>query len=167
MEEKNRKPMRFANYDYDQNGSYFITICTKNKKRILSEIVGDAALCVPKITLSEYGKTMEDEIIKMNGIYNDIQTTHFVIMPNHVHMIVEISSQTNIKKPSANLPPNKALSKYIRTLKVFCSRKIGENIWQRSFYDHIIRDDPDLMNHIQYINENPKKWLMGKDEYYG
>ena len=166
MEYQSRKLPRLKNYDYSQNGCYFITICTKDKQRLLSSIVGNAAPGVPQIILTDYGRAIETEIQKMNGIYQTIQTTDYVIMPNHVHMLVEIDHDPSRGTPGAAFPTKSLLSEYVRTFKRFCNKECGNAIWQKSFYDHIIRDEEDHFSHVQYINENPKKWLMGKDEYY-
>ncbi len=161
-----RKPTRLLNYDYNRNGCYFITVCVKDMQCLLSSVVGNAAPSVPEIILSEYGKIVESEILKMNSIYQNIQATHYAVMPNHIHMIIEIIDNSGKGTPGAAFPTRSILSNYVRTLKRFCNKKFGCNIWQKSFHDHIIRDEEDHLYHIQYINENPKKWLMGKDRYY-
>ena len=164
MEKKNRKPTRLKDYNYSENGAYFITICTKDMQCILSTIVGDGALDVPLLTLSEYGKTVEDEIIKMNGIYDNLNVSAYVIMPNHIHFLIVIN---NTKGTSgAPSPTNSVVAKYVSTLKRMTNKKCGVDLWQRSYYDHIIRNDEDYVMHLQYIDENPEKWLLGKDEYY-
>ena len=176
MEKKNRKPTRLKDYNYSENGAYFITICTKDMQCILSTIVGDGALDVPLLRLSEYGKTIEDEIIKMNGIYDNLNVSAYVIMPNHIHFLIVINNaQGTSGAPSptscvgtsrAPSPTNSVVAKYVSTLKRMTNKKCGVDLWQRSYYDHIIRNDEDYVMHLQYIDENPKKWLLGKDEYY-
>ncbi len=166
MEYQRRKLPRLKNYDYNQNGCYFITICTKDRQCLLSSVVGNAAPGVPQVILTGYGKACESQLLKMNGIYQEIQTTNYVIMPNHVHMLVEIRHDPGSGTPGTAFPTRLLLSDYVRTFKRFCNQDFGDSIWQKSFYDHIIRDEEDYLNHIQYIAENPTKWLMGKDEYY-
>lgn len=164
MDMKNRKPTRLKDYNYSENGAYFITICTKDMQRILSTVVGDGAPDVPLLTLSEYGKTVEDEIIKMNGIYDNLNVSAYVIMPNHIHFLIVINNAQGTS--GAPSPTNSVVAKYVSTLKRMTNKKCGVDLWQRSYYDHIIRDDEDYVMHLQYIDENPKKWLLGKDEYY-
>ena len=172
-----RKQVRLTNYDYSQNGAYFITICTKDMENILSSIVGDGALDVPLLTLSEYGKTVENEIVKMNGIYEYLYVTSYIIMPNHVHFLIVIdkpdvgtsgapSPTSCVGTSRAPSPTNSIVARYVSTLKRMTNKKCGVDLWQRSYYDHIIRNDEDYVMHLQYIDENPKKWLLGKDEYY-
>ena len=167
-----RKPNRLKDYDYSQNGAYFITVCTKDMKCFLSRIenegsVGDDDLGVPKLILNKTGIIIENNIIKMNNIYSDISVDNYVIMPNHIHLLltVQIKGQIENGAPRSS-PPTNAISKFVTALKKFTSKEIGENIWQRSFHDHIIRNEEDYNIRWQYIDENPKKWLMGKDKYY-
>ena len=159
-----RKTYRLKDYDYSSNGAYFITICTKERKSILSTVtVGAGVLDRPKIILTPYGKIVDNQIIEMGKIYNHIFADNYVIMPNHIHMILRIENgRSGTPAPTAN----SILSGYVSTLKRFTNRKIGQNIWQRSFYDHIIRDDYDYMTKYQYIDENPEKWILKKDEYF-
>ena len=164
---KSRIHPRLSGYNYNKNGAYFITICTKDKKFSLSSItVGRDALDAPQLKLSEYGKAVETEIIRMNEIYDYINAEKFVIMPNHIHLMLVVSRTDSCGASEASHPTKSVVSTYVGTLKRFVNKRIGENIWQKSFYDHIIRDEDDYMIHIQYIEENPRKWLMGKDEYY-
>jgi REP element-mobilizing transposase RayT len=163
--EKNRKLPRLKNYDYSTNGKYFVTFCVKDMKCVLSSVVGSGDLDAPELVLSEYGMIIDKNIVTMNGIYNDINAEKYIIMPNHVHMIIDIDNNNNGASGSP-LPTDSKLSRYIGTLKRFCNKKIGKNIWQTGFYDHIIRNKDDYCYHLQYIDENPKKWIMGKDKYY-
>ena len=164
MDKEKRKPTRLQNFDYSSNGYYFITICTKDMECILSTIenVGDGVLDVPRINLSECGIIVKNRIIEINKVYSNVTAEHYVIMPNHLHILLFVDNGTS-RTPS---PTNSLVSSYVSTLKRMTNKEIGSTIWQRSFYDHIIRYEEDYLNHIQYINENPRKWLIGKDEYY-
>lgn len=138
----NRKPNRLKRYDYAGNGAYFITICTKDRMCILSRIpVGNAPPSVPKIELTAIGKIVEEHVRLIPGI------DRFVIMPNHVHLIV-IKNKTE-----------KSVSEDIRALKSVVSRAVGRPIWQKSFYDHSIRDEEDYLTKAEYIENNPSKWM--------
>ncbi len=162
----NRKNIRLKNYDYSENGAYFITICVKDKREILSKIikpnVGDGALDVPFVQLTDYGKIIENFIIKNNEIYDNIKTTKYVIMPNHLHLIVEICwSDGTSRAPS---PTNDKIPAYISTLKRMSNKQIGFSIWQRSYHDHIIRNEIEYAEISQYIDTNVIKWT--EDKYY-
>ncbi|MBR6622865.1 MAG: hypothetical protein IKK91_03055, partial [Ruminococcus sp.] len=93
-----RKEIRLKNYDYSRNGLYFITICTKDKIPYLSEIngVGDGVLDVPQHKLTEYGTFVNDQIKEINSIYEKIKIIKYVIMPDHVHMIIYIFDEYKI-----------------------------------------------------------------------
>ena len=160
----NRKNIRLSKYDYSSNGYYFVTICTKDRQCIFSS-VGSGDLDAPILLLTKYGQMVDKNIRKMNEIYTGIQFTHYVIMPNHLHLLICIQNEKQGASRSP-LPTNGLLSQHIGTLKRFCNKEIGVSVWQTSFYDHIIRNEEDLYYHLQYIEENPQKWLMGKDEYY-
>ncbi len=149
---KSRKRLRLIGYDYSKDGAYFITICTKDRRCILSNIVGTDDYICPKVQLTEIGRLVQKYILQINGIDS------FVIMPNHIHLII-------IKQSGAmwsSHPTN--VSSDIRTFKTLVTKDIGESIWQSKFYDHIIRDEYDYMVHLQYIDENPAKWI--EDKYY-
>ena len=156
-----RKKNRLNQYDYSQNGGYFLTICTKDRRCILSTIVGGGVLDAPLIRLSEYGSVVDRQIREMNDHYPDIQTEKYVIMPNHVHLIVRISRDWYSAQsgPSGTpAPTNAVIPAYISTLKRLCNRRIGGNIWQRSYHDHIIRTESDYEMIWEYIDSNPAGW---------
>lgn len=146
-----RKPTRLANFDYSTNGTYFITICTKNKKHIFGT-VGASIARPQEIVLSEYGKIVDDAIRSITKHYSDIIVDKYVIMPNHIHMILVIKSEYG----RAMLAPT--ISRVIQQMKGYVSKQIGKPIWQRSFYDHIIRNEQDYNEIWQYIENNPQKW---------
>lgn len=151
-----RKQIRLREFDYTKDGVYFITICTKDRACILSQItVGQDAHILPQAKLTEYGRIVEKHILLIPGIDS------YVVMPNHIHlMIVKENMCGGTMK--ASCPTN--LSSDIRSFKTVVTKEIGKPIWQPRFYDHIIRDDYDYMIHRQYIDENPLKWTL--DKYY-
>ena len=155
----NRKNIRLINYDYSQEGMYYITICTQNRKQILSEIqkkeyVG--ANCVrPKIILSEKGQIVNAEIRKISDIYENIKINTYVIMPNHIHLIICISGRTQFAP---------TISRIIKQFKGKISKRIDYSIWQKNYYEHVIRNEEELYKIIEYIEENPEKW--DEDKYY-
>ncbi|MBR1763336.1 MAG: transposase [Eubacterium sp.] len=159
----NRKDNRLKNYDYSQNGAYFITICVKDMECILSKISENKTNNVGADTirprLTKYGVIVDNAINSIESHYDTIIVDRYVIMPNHIHLMIRINNNKNIGR-MVSAPT------VIGSLKRFVSKEIGFSIWQKSYYDHIIRNDEDYINHLQYIDENPKKWLLGKDEYY-
>ena len=87
MELPKRKPTRLKGYDYSQNGAYFVTICTHNRKCILGNIVGQG-LAPAEIVLSQYGKIAKEQLLDLENRYKTIKIDKYVIMPNHIHIIV-------------------------------------------------------------------------------
>ncbi len=154
MELPQRKPTRLKTFDYNSNGYYFITICTHNKDCILGQVVGDGAHDVPKTHLSTEGKVVEKYILSSNNI-PQITIDKFVIMPNHIHLIIAVENNGTSKAPS---PTNSIISHAVSTLKRFVNKAVGRNIFQRSFHDHIIRSYEDYLQIWNYIDTNPSKW---------
>ena len=144
-----RKPNRLVNYDYSRNGAYFITICTQNRIEILCDIVGDDAHIVPK----KCGIIAEKYIKTIPGI------NKYVIMPNHIHMIIKIEDGTMWASS-----PTRSLSDIVKSFKTLVTKEIGKPIFQRSFYDHIIRGEQDYREIWDYIDGNPAKWRQ--DRFY-
>ena len=158
----NRKPTRLNKYDYSAPGAYFITICTRERKQILSTItVGDGVLDVPQNILSNYGKIAEKYILQMDEFYKQISVDKYIIMPNHIHLIITIKKLNNYPingMSGTPSPTNSVIPKFISTLKRFCNKEYNENIWQRSYHDHIIRGEADYRKIWEYIDTNALKW---------
>ena len=165
MEIRDRKTTRLKGFDYSSNAVYFVTVCVNNRKKILSEIVGDGVYDIPKIKLSNYGKTAEKYIRIMSSKYENVCVDKYTIMPNHIHMLIRINGVSHNGSLQAPNPTNAIIPKFISLFKRYTNREIGQSIWQRSFYDHIIRDENDYIEHLEYIKNNPVKWLGGKDKY--
>lgn len=148
MNFKTRKPNRLKNYDYSQNGVYFITVCVKNRNPILSYIpVG--ANCV---RLSKIGKVVEEEINNISKIYANVTVENYVIMPNHIHLLVFID------RFSGRTQFAPTISRIIKQFKGVITKRLSKSIWQKGFYDHIIRDEYDFQIRWQYIEDNPYRW---------
>ena len=152
----NRKITRLPGYDYNSPGAYFLTICTKNKQCLLSRIVGTGVLDGSKIQLTSHGKIANHYLHQLDAFYDDITVGSYVIMPNHIHILLHIQEGPS-RTPVPTLQ-NSTVSRFVSTFKRFCNREFGENLWQARFYDHIIRDEKDYHQHLKYIAENPCKW---------
>ena len=154
-----RKHNRLTDYDYGQPGAYFITVCTKDRKCLLSTIVGGDAHIAPCVRLTYAGIVAEKYLRSIPGI------AEYVIMPNHVHMILHISAKETLQGPMwASAPTAASIPSLIRSWKTLTSKELGQSIWQRSYYDHVIRDEQDYLIKVRYIEENPAKWR--NDSYY-
>ncbi len=158
-----RKTIRLKNYDYNQDGYYFITICTKDKKKLLCDIVGTGILDGPQIKFTKYGNIAKRQIECMTDFYNDIKIDKYVIMPNHIHLLIKIIKSDN--GPSRTpVPTNTKISNFVGTFKRFCNKQYGKNVWQYRSYDHIIRGEDDYKEIWNYIDNNPIRWK--EDKFY-
>ena len=149
-----RKPTRLQNYDYSQNGCYFVTVCVKNRKPILSTIVGGDAFIAPQIKLTEIGKIAEKHIQKINSVYADVTVENYIIMPDHIHLLIFIDGFGD-GTMRASSPTN--LSTVIRSMKTFVTKDVEKSIWQRSFYDEIIKNEAHFQRAQGYIEYHALK----------
>ena len=144
-----RKPLRLSNYDYSQNGVYFVTVCTKDKAHLLGSVVGAGVPTGPHTALSEYGQVVEECICQMPSVEK------YVVMPNHIHLLVRLTGDGTMGTSS---PTKSGLPMVIRWLKRQTTRRCGIPLWQRGYYDHIIRDETDYLTRWNYIDTNPARW---------
>ncbi|MBQ4093063.1 MAG: transposase [Firmicutes bacterium] len=146
-----RKPTRLKEFDYRTNGAYFVTICTKDKQKLLGSVsVGEGLCALPKVALSAIGKEVEKSIGFLGRQDPDITVDHYVVMPNHIHLLIRIQSQGDYGKSS--------VSKLIGQLKSYTTHVYGKELWQRSFHDHIVRNERSYWALWNYIENNPAKW---------
>ncbi len=160
-----RKRNRLPNWDYGSEGMYFITICTVNKQCSLGQIiVGDDAHIVPQIRLSAYGKIAERFLRTVPGMIQ------YCIMPNHIHALIQVSADAGASGPMWASAPTKgtpcaqSIPQRIRSFKALVTKTCGKALFQRSFYDHIVRDEADFLRICAYMDNNPAKWE--EDKYY-
>ena len=166
MDYPRRKTTRLENWDYSENAAYFVTICTQDRACILSEIPVGALHEAPAAKLTKMGMVVQKVIESLPERYPAITIDKYVIMPNHIHMILVIKNSTD---ETARMYPRPTLGIAIGNFKSAVTREIHNTepeikVWQTGFYDHIIRDIPDYENIWTYIDENPIKW--DSDEYY-
>lgn len=167
---KNRKPNRLKNFNYSQNGMYFVTICTKNREHYFGEIIKN------EMHLSNIGIFTKKCWIEIPNHFPHISLDEFIIMPNHIHGIIEI---VNPSEPVGNNLPvgnnnycsllvpwqtlwSRSLSSAIRGFKIGVVKHCNQNnlcfAWQKSFHDRIIRNEIELNKIREYIINNPKMW---------
>ncbi len=161
MDEKTlpqRKPTRLKNFDYSTTGAYFITICTDKRQQILSRIVGVDVLGDPKnIELLPHGIVADKYIKQMNEFYENITVDQYVIMPNHIHLVLFVH-ENGSPRTSTPTKQTSTVSHFVSTFKRFCNKEYSKNIWQRGFHDHVIREREDYKEIVKYIYENPIRW---------
>lgn len=148
-----RKPIRIENYDYSAPGAYFVTICTANREKCLwGDCRGE--LCSPdKVPLSEVGLIVEKEIATMNETYDAVSVDKFCIMPDHIHLLLVIHAS---KDGRTQFAPT--ISRVVKQFKGSITKQIGRSIWQKSFYEHGIRNQQDYDEIWEYIDNNPLKY---------
>lgn len=166
-----RKPQRLRGFNY-QSGAFFITICTKDAKRILSKIHYEASAkrrdspCgCPQLELTSLGKICENTLTTIAQKYG-VRISDYVIMPNHIHMILWLE-KSNMRTTARVVPTvSSVIGAYKSMVAVewarFCKteKNAAANLWERSFYDHILRDEEDLVCKRRYIAENPLRWCI-------
>lgn len=163
MDLPKRKHPRLKEYDYSQNGYYFVTICVKNKELLLGLINGGQdAHIPPTVKLTQIGEVADKYIQNINNVYDHITVDKYVIMPNHIHMILVINESPGDNSGMRASRPT--LHTIIRSFKTMVTKQIGNSIWQNSYYDRIIRNENAYREVWEYIEENPLKWK--EDELY-
>ena len=146
-----RRSIRLSGYDYSQAGAYYVTIVAHGRECLFGEITnGD-------MKLSRYGKIIQYVLLDLPKHYPHLELDIFCIMPNHVHIIIVLNHNVLVKRHP--------LSEVIRAFKSFSAKRInllrktpGIAVWQRNYYEHIIRDEKDYESKRNYILMNPQNW---------
>ena len=172
---RKRKSIRLTGYDYSRPGAYFVTICVKDHTNLFGSI--EKAV----MRENEFGKIVRECWNDLPNHYSSVKLDTFVIMPNHIHGIIVILDDDHVdvvaglKPATTPAPTNKikrhGLSEIIRALKTFSARRINEiressgvPIWQRNYYEHIVRTESALHQIRKYIEENPVNWQVNNGE---
>ena len=142
-----RKQNRLKGYNYSQDGAYFVTICAKDRHELFSRIVVGDGLARPELT--DIGTEIVNMIDYINGRYSGCKIIHFVVMPNHIHLLIQIAVRAS---------PSPTVGTIVGGLKSGVSRIIGFFPWQRSFHDHVIRNEDEYNLITEYIQNNPSLW---------
>lgn len=142
-----RKRIRLQDYDYSEENMYFITICVRDRLKILGKIFED------DINLTKEGNIVKHNIDKIKQIYKNIIIDEYIVMPNHIHILLMINHKSSV-----------TISKIIKHLKTNITREIKYAIWQKSFYEHIIRNEKEYLKVKEYIRNNIINWR--KDKYF-
>ncbi len=178
-----RRSTRLKEYDYSQPGYYFVTICTQKKQSLFGEISNNS------MKLNELGKMVEAIWKQLPDRFPTIQLDEFVMMPNHMHAVIVLAAALNVGAPlagalnskddfiqksihGAGARPAPTLGDVIGAFKSITSvayihgieqqkwPALTKKIWQRNYYDHIIRNEEELLVKRQYILNNPKAWEL-------
>jgi REP element-mobilizing transposase RayT len=163
---RRRKPLRLKGYDYSQAGAYFVTICAKDRKHLFGRILGET------MEANTYGHIVEESWRDIPNHGRGVELDEFILMPNHIHGIVVIFDDIPSVGVGSEPVPTKrhSLSEIIRGFKTFSARRINEiratpgtPVWQRGFFEHIIRNEKSLTHIREYITSNPQRWMLDKE----
>jgi len=177
-----RRSIRLQHYDYSQAGAYFVTICAHARECLFGEIVDGAMI------LNDYGKIVEEEWLKSAEIRKELELDAYVIMPNHLHGIVLINNEGGLTVGASGRSPlttdvrahgraplrsdqpilhrkPRSLGSFIAGFKSATTKRLNISrntpsfaVWQRNYYEHIIRDEIDLNRIREYVQHNPVRW---------
>jgi REP element-mobilizing transposase RayT len=165
-----RNSIRLRGYDYSSSGAYFVTVCIKNKECLFGEIVDGM------MRLNHAGELIHEIWDALPKRYDDIDLDAFVVMPNHVHGIIILTDTPAVgaglalpsRKGAASSAPT--LGDVIRTFKSISTIQVnrlltrtGQPLWQRNYYEHIIRNETGLDSIRAYIAMNPQNWMMDEE----
>ena len=152
-----RKQIRIEDYDYSTPSAYFITVCTVNREKFFWEVVGTDIIRPQDVPLSTAGKIAEQGILQIAEHYEIIVVDKYCIMPDHIHLLLRMESNIGGRMISAP-----TVSTVVGSMKRWVSKQIGRSIWQKSFYDHGIRNQHDYEQIVEYIENNPLKYALKK-----
>ena len=150
-----RKRNRLKHYDYSSCGAYFITICGSDRRNYFWNGVGATIGRPQDVDLSQYGKLVDEAINNIPSIYPALKLDHYVIMPDHIHLLLIIRADEYGRPMVAP-----TISRVVQQLKGYITKRIGHSIWQKLFFDHVIRNRQDYEEHVKYICDNPVKWVI-------
>jgi len=159
----NRKHPRLKNYDYSKSGAYFITICTQNRRCILSQVVGRglAPAETSSIKNTIFGEIAECQLLSLEKRYSTLKIDCHVIMPNHIHVVMFLDNEAAGASPRPTIMDIVCTYKSLTTIECKKSGHRG-SLFQPSFHEHIIRNLEDYKEIVKYIAFNPKHWYHDK-----
>ncbi|MDD5773679.1 MAG: hypothetical protein PHX78_09480 [bacterium] len=165
-----RRSIRLKNYDYSQGGAYFVTICTNGKECFFGNIIEN------KLVLNEAGEMVNEWFIKIQQKFLNVKIDEFIIMPNHFHCIICIvgadpcvcpnDTGENIKGEHMGSPLPRIIqwfktmttNSYLKNIELNKWQPFDRKLWQRNYYEHIIRNEKELNRVREYIINNPVEW---------
>ncbi len=168
-----RRSIRLRGYEYSHAGAYFVTLCTWQRECLFGEIVDG------EMVLSNIGSIAAAVWTDLSSHYRQVELDAFVIMPNHVHGLIvfcdeqaeeTISQQGRVENPPLQDEIRHGLPEIVRGFKTFSSRRInairhnrGCPVWQRNYYDRVIRNENEMSRARAYIVDNPSKWAYDRE----
>jgi REP element-mobilizing transposase RayT len=182
-DKQQRRSIRLPGYDYAQAGGYFVTIVTRDRECLFGEVIEG------KMRPNEFGCIVQAAWSELPDHYQGVQCDVFVVMPNHVHGIIVLVERGAVEEsdvgaglkpalpnfrpattPRAGFKPAPTLTQIIRAFKTFSARRINElrttpglPVWQRNYYEHVVRGENELNGIREYIANNPVQWEMDRE----
>jgi len=169
---RERKQARLGGYDYSQAGGYFITICTHNREYLFGQVINY------QMALNEIGKIVKQWWLKLEDRFTNVKLEDYVVMPNHIHGILMVTEEENDVGAIHELPLQSGMilrrqmlipkvvgyfkmnsAKYVNRLRGV----VGISLWQRNYYEHIVRNESELSRIREYIQNNPLKWDLDRE----
>lgn len=179
---RRRKNLRLPEYDYAQEGAYFITVCTHNKVCLFGDIVDE------EMVLNDAGKIAQQCWMEIPVHFPHVTLDYFVVMPNHVHGVLFIgdepafvgaknfspsrsSTTRSTDAPYKAHGTSKTIGSIVRGFKIGVTKWIRQNsaahtVWQRNFFERIIRNERELVEIREYVVNNPQKWAIDRENPY-
>ena len=168
LDRHHRRSVRLKGHDYAQPGAYFVTVCTRERECLLGEVADG------EIRLNEHGMAVREEWLRTAQLKETVELDAFTIMPNHMHGIVIITYGRGVLPyaPTRTFrSPSHTTGAIVRGFKSASTKHInvirrtpGTPVWQRNYYEHVVRDDEELKVIRQYVLSNPANWAT--DENY-
>ena len=158
-----RRSIRIKDYDYGHIGAYFVTICAHQRIRLFGDVVDGA------MRLNRLGEIVRETWEGLPAHYPNVELDSFVVMPNHIHMVIKIVG-AGFKPALMSDKKPYILPEIVRALKTFSARRINEYrvspgapVWQRNYYEHVIRNEKSLNKIREYIANNPMQWEFDRE----
>ncbi len=182
-----RRSIRLKSYDYTQAGEYFLTLCIQNRECVLGRIENE------EVKLSDFGEIVKEEWLRTALLRSDVELDEFIIMPNHMHAIIALCRGTSrderkgvplkervSRKGELQFAPTKTSTPFrspsgtvgaiVRGFKIATTKQVNElrgtpgmRLWQRNYYEHVIRDEKDLERIREYVRLNPTRWPQDEE----
>ena len=160
MELPKRIQNRLTEYHYGTAGAYFITVCAAKREKLFWETVGASIARPEDVKLSPIGKIVEQSIKEIPAHYPRVQVDIYAIMPDHIHLLLQILPDEDGRPMVAP-----TISKVVQQLKGIATKRAGRSLWQKGFYDHVVRGDEDYAEIWAYIEGNPLNWENRRGEH--
>lgn len=164
-----RRSIRHAHHDYTSAGAYFITICTQGRLCLFGDVVDRC------MTLNAAGTMIAEQWLALGGRFSGLRTDAFVVMPNHFHGILVVSAPRPDADSTTPLPHAPALGDIVGAFKSLTTNAYGhgvrsaqwpafkDRLWQRNYFERVVRDEEELNRIREYIRENPRQWANDRE----